>query len=45
MSDIQRRVLCAMQPGCFYRIVDIRDEIGVRYGQARYAMSRLVRGG
>lgn len=45
MSDIQHRVLCAMHPGCFYRVVDVRDELRIRYGQARYALSRLVRGG
>ncbi len=45
MNDIQHQVLCAMRPGCFYRTTDIAREIGIRTGQARYALVHLSRGG
>ncbi|MFZ5621146.1 MAG: hypothetical protein ACOY5W_09015 [Pseudomonadota bacterium] len=45
MTDIQHVVLAALKPRVIYSPVDAAREAGVKPGQARYALSRLARGG
>lgn len=44
-ADLQQRVLLFLRPGCLYRTSDVARELGIREGQARYALCRLSRGG
>ena len=45
MSDVQHIVLAALKPRVIYRPIDAAQEANVKPGQARYALSRLARGG
>lgn len=45
MTDIQHVVFAALKPRVIYSPVDAAREAGVKPGQARYALSRLARGG